>query len=376
MSAADELAALLAKEVGVSDEKQTVTNWIDTGFPNLNDIMSGKTDGGLAFGRLYEFYSPSSAGKTALAVQIMIEAQRMGGIAIFEDYERTFEVVVAESNGLSTRSPFWHYKRPKTWEEGNDHAIKMVSTIRRSKLLPRNAPIIVVQDSIAAAIPQSMLDKTLAELNMNDNTALSRVMSTTLKKINSAAEEYDATFVYLNQIRTKPGVLHGDPTTTPGGNAMEFYASGRLSLARTRIMSEGKEKEMIGQLIKAKCVKSKHTRPFRNADLYMTFDNYNMAVFDHIETLVEYLAKLGAIEQSGNRVQWDGKLYYKSQIIEALKKARNGKAKLMGILEAWVEEQKRKREEEERRSKEEEEKTRLEEEEREKKPPAKKEKAT
>ncbi|WP_051331786.1 hypothetical protein [Methylocaldum szegediense] len=374
MSAAEELAALLAKEVGVSDNKQTVINWIDTGFPNLNYILSGRHNGGLAFGRLYEFYSPSSAGKTALAVQIMIEAQRMGGIAIFEDYERTFEVTVAESNGLNTQSPFWLYKRPKTWEEGNDHAIKSVSVIRRSKLLPPDAPIIVVQDSIAAAVPQSMLEKTLAELNMNDNTAMSRVMSTTLKKINTAAEEFDTTFVFLNQIRTKPGVLHGDPTTTPGGNAMEFYASGRLSLARTRIMSDGREKEMLGQLIKAKCVKSKHTRPFQNADLYMTFDLNNMAIFDHIETLVEYLVKIGAIEQSGNRIKWDGKLYYKSQIIEALKRARNGKTKLMNILAVWDEEQERKREEEERKRREEEEKARLEEEE-EKKSSSKKDKA-
>ena len=319
MSSMEDTLKELEKAIGANDEKQEVTNWIDTGFPNLNKAMSGLHSGGLGFGRLYEMYGPSSSGKTAIATHIMINAQKMGGTAIFIDFERSFDVGMAEDMGLSTKSPYWIYKTPQTWEKGNDIAIKAAKIIRDSKVLTKDAPIIIVLDSIASAIPESMYGKSFDELNMNDTTALARITSTTLKSVASYCFELDVTGLYLNQVRTKPGVMYGSAVTTPGGSAMEFFASGRIELSRTRIVEkvEGAD-EMIGQTIRAKVVKSKHTRPFSVAELRMGFNPDGSAFFDEATVLIDYLQKLDIIQTSGNYVLWNGTKYYKKVLAKKL----------------------------------------------------------
>lgn len=222
MSAIEELSKLLDKEIGVSDARQEVTNWISTGFPNLNKALSGLHNGGLGYGRLYEIYGPSGSGKTAMATYLMIEAQKKGGVAIFIDYERSFDVGMAKNMGLNTQSPFWIYKAPETWENGNAVAMKACDLIRKSSAIEKDAPIIVVQDSIAAAIPKSVFEKGIEEYNMNDSTALSRVTSTTLKSVASFCYKMDVTCLYLNQIRTKPGIVYGDPTCLRGDVNIPF----------------------------------------------------------------------------------------------------------------------------------------------------------
>jgi len=222
MSVAEDLAKALTKGIGENDEKSEVTDWLNTGFPNLNMALSGRHNGGLGFGRLYEMYGPSSSGKTAIATYLMIEAQRRGGVAVFIDYERSFDLGMAVNMGLKDEFPFFIYKQPETWEEGNTQATRAAQIIRESKAIPENAPIFIVQDSIASATPKSMLydskgkKKEMDELTMNDTTALSRVTSTTLKVVAQLANELNATVLYLNQIRTKIGVLHGDPTCLRG----------------------------------------------------------------------------------------------------------------------------------------------------------------
>lgn len=325
MSAAEELAKALAKGIGENDEKSEVTEWLNTGFPNLNKALSGKHNGGLGFGRLYEMYGPSSSGKTAIATYLMIEAQRRGGVAIFIDYERSFDLGMAMNMGLSDQSPFWIYKQPETWEQGNTQATRAAQIIRQSGAIADDAPIFIVQDSIASATPKSMLydskgkKKEMDELTMNDTTALSRVTSTTLKVVAQLANELNATVLYLNQVRTKIGVLHGDPTTTPGGGAMEFYASGRIALGRTKVMEtvDG-EKEMTAQLIRAKVVKSKHTRPFKVAELRMGFNEDGSAFFDEIIVLLDYLVKLDILETAGAYTLWEGKKYYRKSLAKKI----------------------------------------------------------
>ena len=338
------LAAELDKSIGGSDDNQEVKYWLDTGFPHLNKIISGRIDGGLGFGRLYEIFGPSSVGKTALATKVMVEAQRLGGCAIFIDYEHTFDVGMAQrSMGLNTTSPYWIYKQPETWEQGNAIACRAVELIRKSGAIDAEAPIVVVQDSIAAAVPKSMLydskgnRREMDEYTMNDTTALARVTSTTLKVIAALTERSMATFVYLNQIRTKPGVLFGDPTGTPGGQAMEFYASGRLSLGRSTITEgSGMDKELTGQIIRAKCVKSKHTRPFGTAELSLHFDDTGMAYFDDIESIITWMIRQKILETSGSRINWGGKSLYKKDVIKALHKAENGKKLLIDVIRKAV----------------------------------------
>lgn len=314
------LEASLQKAIGENSVAQGVTDWLDTGYPPLNKILSGRYDGGLPYGRICEIFGPASSGKTIIATKLMISAQKAGGVAIFMDHENSFSVDLAVAMGLKTDFPVWIYKRPRTWEESNIIAMKAAEAIRASKAIPENAPIVVVFDSVAAMIPKSVFEKGIDEYSMNDTTALARVTSTTLKAVNLLTSEKNVCMVYLNQIRTKPGVVYGDPTTTPGGVAMEFYSSIRLSLGKKRVMEEvAGEKEMTGQIIAIKTVKNKVNRPFQTVDLRMKFNDDGGANFDQTTSLLDYLLEKGLIVASGPRVTWtDGKSYFKKALIEKI----------------------------------------------------------
>jgi len=310
------------KELGANADGQQVTNFIDTGYPPLNHIMSGRYDGGLPFGRMVEMFGESSTGKTALATMWMVRAQQMGGVAGFIDWERSFDVSLAEGFGLKSERPHWLYFKPKTWEEGNVKAAKACKLIRESKAIPDEAPILFVFDSIAAALPKSQAEKEIDEYTMNDTTALARVTSTTLKAMAQHCEEYNATFLYLNQMRLKPGVVYGDPRTTPGGKAMEFYATARLALGRQKIMEQQDgEKTFVGQNISIQCVKSKMTKPFQECSVRMSFDELGAAQFDTTFSLLEYLIAHKMITYSKPRVTWiDGKQYFVKALAEKITK--------------------------------------------------------
>lgn len=315
------LASALMSAIGSNDENQGVSNWLDTGYEPLNEIICGKPDGGVPYGRIVEIFGPPSSGKTALAVKLMIEAQKAGGVVIFLDHERTFQLDLAKSMGLNDEFPHFIYKRPKTWEESNNIAMKTAEIIRSKKLIPDDAPIVAVADSVAAMIPQSVFEKGIDEYTMNDTTALARVASTTLKAINAFTADLNATMIYLNQVRTKPGVAYGDPTTTPGGVAFEFYASVRLSLTRSKVVEQKDgEKEFTGQLITIEAKKTKLTRPFQKTQLRLTFDDRGMAYFDTTHSLVEYAIEKGKLAYSKPRVTWtDGKQYFVKALVEKIK---------------------------------------------------------
>lgn len=317
----DALTKALAGAIGENADNQAVKDFIDTGYAPLNEIICGSANGGLPQSRLIEMYGPSSSGKTALATAWMIEAQRQGGVAGFMDHERSFNVELARSMGLKTDFPFWIYKKPRTWEESNTLIAKAAQTIRDAKVIPQNAPILFVFDSIAAALPKSQAEKDIGEYTMNDTTALARVTSTTLKAIAQHAEDYNFTALYLNQIRTKPGVVYGDPTTTPGGGAMEFYATTRLALSRQKVMEEKDgEKEFAGQVITIKTMKNKLTRPFQETKIRLSFNEAGFAYFDTTASLVEHLIGNGKLVYNKPRVTWiDGKQYFTKALVKHIK---------------------------------------------------------
>jgi RecA/RadA recombinase len=184
----------------------------------------------------------------------------------------------------------------------------------------------MVCDSIAAAIPKSMLfdaktgkRKEIDEFTMNDTTALARVTSTTLKAVNQLVGETDVTAIYLNQIRTKPGVVYGDPTTTPGGSAMEFYATTRIFTGRKKIMEgTGADKEFKGNLIGMETKKNKVTRPFQSVDLRLMYDEDGRAIFDFTTGYIEELIAAKKLEEKAGRVTWDGKTYWKAQLAKKI----------------------------------------------------------
>lgn len=321
MASVADLITQLDKELGENAGNQQVSQFIDTGFPPLNKIMSGRYDGGLPFGRMVEMFGESSTGKTALATQWMVKAQQMGGVAGFIDWERSFDVGLAEGFGLNATRPHWLYFKPATWEEGNVKAAKACKLIRESKAIPEDAPILFVFDSIAAALPKSQAEKEIDEYTMNDTTALARVTSTTLKAMAQHCEEFNATFLYLNQMRLKPGVVYGDPRTTPGGKAMEYYSTARLALGRQKIMEQQDgEKTFVGQNISIQCVKSKMTKPFQETSLRLTFDDAGVAQFDTIVSLLEFLIAEKLITYSKPRVTWtDGKQYFVKALAEKIR---------------------------------------------------------
>jgi protein RecA len=324
MSAADDLAKAILSVIGESDPELEVPGYIDTGYEPLNEILTGDPkNGGIPMGRIVEIFGPSSSGKTWLATQIMCAAQRMGGVAMFQDHELTFQVPFATRSGLNDQFPFFIYKRPNTWEESNTMALKAGEAIRKSKKLDPLAPIVVVFDSVAAMIPKSVFDKGIEDYNMNDTTALARVASTTLKAINQQSAALNLTIIYLNQIRTKPGVVYGDPTTTPGGSAFEFYATHRLALGKKFIRAKvnGKD-EIVGQLMGVETKKNKLARPRQEVDLRLQFEDDGMTKVNLTLSLIDHAVAVGKLKKlSTGRVEWvNGNSYPPGQLADMIDK--------------------------------------------------------
>jgi len=318
MSGIDDLINSLEKEIGKNDPVQSVKNFIDTGFPMLNKIISGNYAGGLPYGRVVELYGESSSGKTAMATQWMVQTQKLGGVAIFIDWERSFDVNLAKGFGLNDERPFWIYAKPKTWEQGNILAAKACAVIRSSNVIPAEAPILVVFDSVAFAIPQSMSAKEIDEYTMNDTTALARVASTTLKSMAQHAETYNATYLYLNQVRTDPTVIYGSKKKTPGGSAMEFCATVRMEVSRKKIV-EKSTKAFIGQTITVKCTKSKLTKPFQECALDFVYDDAGVARFDALGSTLNSMVEEGILKQAGaGWIEWNGQKYRKNDLIKKI----------------------------------------------------------
>jgi protein RecA len=319
-------AALAALSAGLEDlqsESGEVLEpkfWLDLGYAPINKILSGDYTRGFPYGRMIEIAGPSATGKTLIATLAMIVAQRAGGIAIFVDWERSFNKTFAEQLGLNTAFPYFMYDRAKTWESGNTFAMQIAERVREKKLIAPEAPIVAVLDSIAAAVPKSVMfdakgnKRGIEELSMNDTTALARITSTTLKSVNQYVGDFDMTAIYLNQIRTKPGVAYGDPRTTPGGGSMEFYASQRLFTGRKKIMEgTGSDKEFKGSLIGLETVKNKLTRPFQETNLRLMYDGEEgkgIAKFDFTQGMIEHLVEQRALPMDGKMIVFEGKKYY------------------------------------------------------------------
>lgn len=346
-----DLAKELAAIIGESAEQVGIQNWLDTGIPELNAALSGTFDGGIPGGRVIEIFGPASSGKTFLATMIMKAAQDCGGIAGFSDHERSFDPQLAASLGMNvdTKTGYFVYKRPQTFEESVQIAVNFCEQVRKLKLIPAEAPLVWVFDSVASMIPHSKLydDKgkrrEAGDYNMRDKLALATATSQTYPILAQFAEDYNMTVVLLNQVRMKPGVMYGDPTTTPGGQAAEFYASIRISLGRKMITNgeTGDKKETLGQEITANVVKNKVTRPFQKAKWRVMYNmNGAGAMVDVIGSTIDYLVRKGLMERApgGKRLQWEGKSYFESQLVEVVKADPNGLEKLRALLPASAEE--------------------------------------
>jgi len=206
--------------------------------------------GGVPRGRVVEIYGPESSGKTTLALHIVSEAQRLGGIAAFIDAEHALDPIYAKKLGVNTDELL--ISQPDTGEQG----LEITETLVRS-----NAVDVIVIDSVAALVPRAELDG-----DMGDSLPglQARLMSQALRKLTAAISRSGAVVIFINQIREKIGVMFGSPETTTGGRALKFYASIRLDIRRQDAIKIGTES--VGVRTKVKVVKNKLAPPFREAE--------------------------------------------------------------------------------------------------------------
>ena len=225
------LAAALAGIIGENAEQVGIKNWLTTGVPELDKALSAKYEGGgIPGGRVIEIFGPASSGKTFIATMIMKAAQEAGGIAGFSDHERSFDPGLAQSLGMETdpNTGLFVYKRPQTFEESIQIAVTFAEQVRKRKLIPDDAPLVWVFDSVASMIPHDKLydekgnRRAAGDYNMRDKLALATATSQSYPILAQFAEDYNMTVLLLNQIRMKPGVMFGDPTCLHGNVKVPF----------------------------------------------------------------------------------------------------------------------------------------------------------
>lgn len=321
----EDIMKALISVIGDNDEEATVKQYLDTGFPVLNHASGARWNAGLPVGRLVEIAGPPSSGKTAIATAAMASAQAAGGVAGFMDHERSFSVTLAPKLGLDITPGKFVYKKPKTFEESIAIFHLAVKTIREKKLIPKEAPICWVFDSLAAMVPQSVLtdskgkERDATDRNMNDNTALARATSAHFPAVAMIAEEYNVCVIFLNQLRTKIGVMFGDPRKTTGGESAAFYFSQRLWLSASQIKKSNEG--VVGMEVTGKFIKNKVARPFVEASWFFMFEPDGTGRFDREKSMVEFLLneKILTAGSKNGTVEWNGKQYPKDTLARAIR---------------------------------------------------------
>ncbi|OGU67497.1 MAG: recombinase RecA [Ignavibacteria bacterium RBG_16_36_9] len=235
--------------------------------------------GGIPRGRVTEIYGPESSGKTTLCLHVIAEAQKMGGLAAFIDAEHALDVNYAKKLGVDTANLL--ISQPDYGEQ----ALEITDTLVRS-----NALDVIVIDSVAALVPRSEIEGEMGDATM---AVQARLMSQALRKLTAAISKSKTSVIFVNQLRSKIGVMFGNPETTTGGNALKFYASVRIDIRRIAAIKEGED--VIGNRTKVKIVKSKVAPPFKQVEFDILYNEGISKTGDLIDLGVD----LGIVKKSG-----------------------------------------------------------------------------